>query len=146
MFEQEISNLASMRVFAANVKAAKNDFETALLDNAEYKRLVESAKMFADKVAELEVEIKKAAGEVYAVDGNKNPHPAIAIKIFSAVKILDESAAREWCFANFRPALKMDTRIFEKAVKDKSVPIELATVSDDPRAQIASDLGEHLPS
>ena len=97
----------------------------------------EEVKIFVEN---LEADIKELAKNEYMANGNKKPHDAVQIKLFSVVDILNETAAREWCFLNFRPALSLDVKKFEKAAKDGSIPAELATVSEEPRVQIATKL------
>ena len=64
----------------------------------------------------------------------------VAVKMFTVVEIPDELKAKEWCIAHFTPALKLDSKVFEKAAKDGNIPAELATVSKEARAQIATKL------
>lgn len=96
-------------------------------------------------IEKLEDEIKVEALATFSSTGTKKQE-AVTIKEFAVVTIKDEALAREWCMTNFRPALKLDTKTFEKAVKDGTVPDVYATVTTEPRAQIATDLSEYLPS
>jgi hypothetical protein len=90
------------------------------------------------KVADLESGLRKQALALWKEDYELPPQ--LAVKQFTVVEIPDPSQAREWCFNNFRPALKLDTKVFEKAAKDGSIPAELALVSKEARAQIATVL------
>jgi len=78
---------------------------------------------------------------------NKKPHLKVSIKTFdtSAAKY-DPKKATEWCLKNFTPAVKLDAKVFEKAVLDGSVPEEVATVvsATENRVQIAADLSDYL--
>jgi len=92
-------------------------------------------------VAELESKIKGLAVSHYSETQEKKPVPGVEVKIFTVVDY-DEKAAREWCFTNLRPALKLDKTEFEKMAKSGNV--EIAQVRTEPRAQIASDLDKML--
>ena len=142
--DELIKELAQARAAAANAKENLKQLEAELLNNPVYIQLKETASEIADTVSQMEEHIKAEAKTQFALDGNKKPHAAVTIKMFSTVSILHEPTAREWCFSNFRPALKLDTKTFENAVKDGNVPIDIATASEEPRAQIASDLSKYL--
>jgi hypothetical protein len=126
-------NRAEMRRLAAEFEASEG-----------YRALQEKANKSANIIEITVAEINDISLSAFEMDGNKNPWPVIAIKEFDVVTIPNDAAAREWCFTNFRPALKLDTRAFEKAAKDGNVPAELATVTKEPRVQIASDLSKYL--
>lgn len=64
----------------------------------------------------------------------------VSVKMFSIVQISDEQKAKEWCIDHFTPALKLDAKTFEKAAKDGNIPADLATVTKEARAQIATKL------
>ena len=99
----------------------------------------QASRAFAStEVDTLESEIRQVALSLY--EENAELPKAVTVKWFRAVKIASEEKAREWCFTNFRPALKLDNKTFEKAVKDGSIPVELATVSKEAHAQIATQL------
>jgi hypothetical protein len=90
--------------------------------------------------AALDAALREYALKQHAVDGNKHPHEKIEIKNFTVVEIPNAEAAREWSFTNFRPALKLDTKVFEKAAKDGSIPVDLARIIEEPRILISSKL------
>lgn len=95
-------------------------------------------------IERLSEDIKLEALEEFNGTKNKKPFDGVEIKVFTVVNITDERKAREWCMQNFRPALKLDVKVFEKAAKDGNVPDELAKVELEPRAQIAADLSTYL--
>jgi hypothetical protein len=93
------------------------------------------AEIFA---AGLEAKIRAAA---LALHGESCELPKrVTVKNFTVVNVTDELKSKEWCIAHFTPALKLDAKVFEKAAKDGNIPAELATVSKEYRAQIASKL------
>jgi len=93
------------------------------------------AEMYA---AGIEAEIRESALALYDEDSEL---PArVAVKQFTVVTVADELKAKEWCIAHFTPALKLDAKVFEKAAKDGNIPADLATVTKEARAQIATKL------
>ena len=140
----ELDNLVKQLQLARNrqevAKAERDTLLEQLQATPEWKEKYAAHEEVKTLVENLETDIKEMAVAEYKTSGNKKPHEAVQIKLFSTVDILNEAAAREWCFLNFRPALKLDTNTFEKAAKDGSIPAELATVSEEPRAQIATKL------
>ena len=65
------------------------------------------------------------------------------MKMVSKVEIPDLMAVKEWCLRNYTPALKVDVKEIEKAAKRNNVPSNLATVTDEPKIYIASDLSKY---
>jgi hypothetical protein len=139
-----IENLALTRDLADEIKCQMNEMIEGVKASRAYKELSTTLAEHSDVRDMLILDIDKAALEAYAADGNKKPHDAVQVKIFTVVNPYDIELAREWCMTNFRPALKLDAKTFEKAVKDKTVPAELATTSDEPRVQIATDLKDYI--
>ncbi len=142
--ENKIKELAQARASLAYAKDKARILEAELLSNPVYVQLKGTIQTIADTISQMEESLRAAALESFALDGNKKPHPAVTIKMFSSVKIANEESATEWCFANFRPALKLDAKIFEKAAKDGNVPSGLVVVGEEPKAQIATDLSEYV--
>lgn len=99
---------------------------------------IEEAIRFAEE------KVRTEAVNQYKADGSKKGE-GVSIKMKTTVEIVDEAAARTWCIGNFTPALKLDTRIFEKAAKDGTVPAELVKIEIEPSAYIDSDLSKYLP-
>lgn len=100
----------------------------------------EVAKIMAEKTR---VAIEELALEDFAKDQEKHPHEAIDVKMVSKVEIPDLMAVKEWCLRNYTPALKVDVKEIEKAAKRNNVPSNLATVTDEPKIYIASDLSKY---
>ena len=135
-----VRQLAEARKSYDEVKAQADDMMANFKETPAYKEAALLKEKASMEVSNLEESIKQVAMTQYVMYGNKKPHEAVQVKIFSVVEIPDESAAREWSFTNFRPALKLDTKVFEKATKDGSIPAELATVSEEPHVHIATKL------
>lgn len=146
--EELIVMLAKARKDAANatdlLKAAKSLFE----QNPDYVALVENATVNNTLVDTLEKSIKTIAlEENIDEDGackEKHPHDAIEIKTFTVVEIPDEKAVAEWCLTKLPACLKLDKAKAERAAKQGFIPNNLAPVTTEFRAQIASDLSKYL--
>lgn len=143
-YEINIRALADARREADAAKQSMNALIEQVKQTPEYQRISASREHYDGICETIISEIQTNALEIYTSEQNKKPHPAVQVKVFSVVKIQNDAAAREWCFSNFRPALKLDTKTFEKAARDGNIPADLAVVSDDARVQIATDLSEYL--
>ena len=136
--ETMLDNLRSFRADAEFYKAEKAKIIDTVKASenfvlAETKQ--NEAEIFA---AGLEASIRAAA---LALHGESCELPErVTVKNFTVVNVSDELKAKEWCIDHFTPALKLDSKVFEKAAKDGNIPAELATVSKEYRAQIASKL------
>lgn len=144
MLTEKLHDLALARAYAVKIVETRKELEAAIEETPEY-RVWNIAKNAASEasaeVDKLEAEIKALA--IANFDGNKTPANGLVIKVFQVVT-MDEKSAREWAFINYRPALKLDKTAIEKAAKDGTVPAEIATVTSENRAQLASDLSEYL--
>lgn len=94
----------------------------------------------------LRADIDKEALRIYGITSDKQPLPAVSIRVGKLVKY-DELKAREWCLHNMTTALTLDTRTFDSNMllihKKKAAvsPLpEFVTVVDDPIVTLASDL------
>lgn len=136
--ERNLNELAKARESAEAVKLAKREMIENVQQSDDFMKLDTLDREGSALIAELESSIRAAA---LALHENSCELPArVTVKNFTVVTITDEAAAREWCMTNFRPALKLDTKTFEKAAKDGTVPADLATVTKEARAQIATKL------
>ncbi len=133
--------LDNLKVFRADIESAKAE-KAKIMDEVRasigyslWDAKQADAQLFADgieaKVKEMALQLADACAEL---------PERVKVKMFSVIPPYDKAAAREWCFANFRPALALDEKTFEKAVKDGNIPPELATVIKEARAQIATKL------
>ena len=93
----------------------KRIMETAQ-NSPDYQRAQAAREAAESAAADCEKEIKRVALDLAELCA---PLPErVKVKMFAIVTPYDKVAAREWCFANFRPALALDEKTFEKAVKD----------------------------
>jgi hypothetical protein len=136
--ETALDLLKSAREISAEQKDAKAKIIEQAKARAEYAE-ADSKQAQADEAAvSLENEIKKIALDLAELCAELPER--VKVKMFAIVTPYDKVAARDWCFVNFRPALALDEKTFEKAVKDGNIPAELATVIKEARAQIATKL------
>lgn len=137
----QLKEIRAKKLAASNSYREINEhFQEQLKSDPDYIRASDAIGRATLEEEKLSEAIRQESLSLYSVDGDKKPHDAVQVKIFQVVSIPDENAAREWCFTNFRPALKLDAKTFEKAAKDGTVPEGLAVVTEEPRAQIAAKL------
>lgn len=113
------------------------------LDASELGQSVASAKIALkeakERTADVESKLKELAVKNYKDTGDKKPHPAVTIKIFSTVEIIDRKAALTWTVQNASKAVKLDSIKFKAAVKNLD---ELSFIKKDTehRATLSSKL------
>ena len=143
--DELIKQLALAREVYEALKARKSALvEDALAKTAGYSELVVSVQGAKDCLEILESKVRDLALQAYAADQNKKPHAAVQIKVFKNVYIPNVNAALEWCLGHFTPALVLDTKAFSDAAKSGTIPAELATVTEEPRVNISTNLDKFL--
>jgi hypothetical protein len=133
-----ISLLKSSRGLVESAKAHKAAVLEVFQTSPDWKDACLIVDTEAERLERLEERVKSLALAIHEQSGALPE--TVKVKNFQVVKISDQATAREWCFNNFRPALVLDTKTFEKAVKDGNIPADLATVEREARAQIAKEL------
>lgn len=136
--ESDLNELATIREQAENVRKAKREMIENVQQSDEFMELDKSGNLLDGSLSDLEARIRETALTLYK-DSCDLPS-RVAVKLFTVVNVPDELKAKEWCIDHFTPALKLDAKVFEKAAKDGNIPAELATVSKEARAQIATKL------
>ena len=133
-----LDNLKISRNDAEFYKAEKKSMLELVTTREDY--LLASVKQEESEliVAGLETQIRTMALQLNEVMADLPDR--VSVKMFSIVQISDEQKAKEWCIYHFTPALKLDAKTFEKAAKDGNIPADLATVTKEARAQIATKL------
>lgn len=139
-----ITTLAQTRARKAevveNMKAVKAAFEAT----AEYQTLAAELKQVTEAEERADLQFRSAALVLYLQDPATKKTDSYEIKAITAVVIPDEGAAIRWSITNFTPALTLNRKVFEIAVKAGSIPAELATVAEEPKVYIKSDLSAWL--
>jgi len=136
--EQLLDQLKEAREESAAARKAKQAIIEAAQETIEYQRADEATNAADELITRLEAKIKQQALGLHELCAELPER--VAVKMFTVVNVPDELKAKNWCIAHFTPALKLDGKVFEKAAKDGNIPPELATVSKEPRAQIATKL------
>ncbi len=103
-----------------------------------FKALTEAGLEADVTISQLDIEIRNLTLDMYKADAYIPDR--VSVKMFTVVSIPNELAAKTWAISNFTPALKLDTKVFEDAAKKGNIPAEIATVTKEPRAQIATKL------
>ena len=137
-----ITRLAKARKYLEEAKADKETLWLAFQDTDDWKEAEENLRYAKETVQLLEAQAKEEALLQYNQDGNKEPHPAVKIKTFTVLDYDDQQAVA-WCHMNFKPALKLDTKLFEALKKSNALP-DFVDIKEEPRAQIASNLSAYL--
>jgi hypothetical protein len=106
-------------------------------EHAEVSRVIDAVQEQAMILRQAEDELRNAALVIYRENGNTKPSAGVTVKLFTMVLWMSD-VATEWCRANLPAALKLDSRVFEKAAV--SIPGAPITVTKEPRVQIATDL------
>ena len=140
-----LKSLAKARRLEELTKLAKQDAVAEFEASPFFQALQVNYAEALAKTNELTEQLRSDGMDIYNLDGEKKPsHGGFEIKMSTNVNILDEGKAREWCFQNFRPALKLDPKTFKDAVKDGNIPPELGSVEVEPKVYIKSDLSKFL--
>ena len=140
MKQELIDALAAARHATALADVERIKLVEAFEATPEYKAAMDALRNAKAEEARLDAEVRAEALAEYKANGTKNPHEKVSIAIFTIVPAYNEAAAREWCFTNFRPALKLDTKTFEKAVTDGQIPDTIAQSDTEARVRIAKQL------
>lgn len=93
-------------------------------------------------VTQASQEVREAALTTYEETGEKSPHPAIKVKIYTVLEYSD-SEALDYAHRLLPEALKLDKRTFEKVAR--AIEPEFVTVTQEARATIARNLSQYLP-
>jgi len=140
-----LARLAKARQFENICVLARKDALAEFEASEYYQALMVKAAEAQKDVNMFTEQLKEEAISQYGVDLDMKPeHGGYEIKMSTNVNVVDEGKAREWCFQNFRPALKLDPKTFKDAVKDGNIPPELASVEVEPKVYIKSDLSKFL--
>lgn len=136
--EQLLDNLKVAREESAAARKTRQEIIEAAQQTTEYKVADMLTNAADELITQLEAKIKQSALGLHEICAELPER--VTVKMFTVVAVPDELKAKDWCIAHFTPALKLDSKVFEKAAKDGNIPADLATVSKEARAQIATKL------
>ena len=141
-----LKSLAKARRLEELTKLAKQDAVAEFEASPFFQALQVNHAEAVAKTNELTEQLKQDGIDIYNLDGEKKPeHGGYEIKMSTKVTMnFEEPVIREWCFSNYRPALKLDMKLVEKAAKDGTLPVDFSSVSEEPKVYIKSDLSGFL--
>jgi hypothetical protein len=138
-----VTDLALAR---ADHEAARQTVDAALtLWRAENAEILDLEAVCKDRVAAIEIELRRAACILYAENGDKHPCPGIGIRVSAqAAYIYDAQEAFLWAKAH-DVCLELDRGAFEQLCSTTSKPV-FVTVTETEKVTptIAKDLGDAL--
>ena len=143
--KDEVAHLAYYRSVVAERKVLLIEAEAELHASPLWQQVEArrgSLNQAKSKQADAEIAVRQEAMAVFAETGNKAPHPAIKIKVYTVLEYRDEDAI-DYAREHLPEALKLDRRIFIRAAK--AVAMNFVAILSEPRATIARDLSEYLP-
>lgn len=136
--------VASLRVQVDVAKDMIKQHETALADVPEYQALA-AAKEGRDATSRdleaAELDLRQALLQFYEQSGERK-YGCGEVKIFTRVEYEEAAAIRFAIEHHHDSLLSLNKRNFEKVAKE--LRPEFVTLVDEPRAQIAGDLGQYL--
>ncbi len=136
-----ITELASARGWLA---LRKNSIEIARKRwEAEHSDKLDALEAAKERVNEAERAVRTATHAAYLASGDKKPHAAVGIRMTTIISY-NEADARAWAMDNLKMALKLDTTAFDKAVRAKLVPADIASIEEVAQTTIASDLSAYI--
>ena len=144
--ENAIVRLAQARKMEAEWQAEVAEADVDLKASAEWQyreQRVQYLKAAQADVADAEAEARKQALAAYEETGDKAPHPAVKVKMYTAL-CYNLDKALDYAREHLPQALKLDKRTFEKAAK--VLELDFVDIVQEPRAILARDLGEYLPA
>lgn len=101
----------------------------------------ESLQRAKGKRTEAEINVRIRALAAYGETGDKTPHPAVKIKMFTVLDYLSYDAL-DYAREHLPKVLKLHKQAFEKAAR--VLELDFVAITQEPRATIARDLSEYL--
>ena len=141
-----ITKLAVARKVLTEYKAEKAelDAEIAALVAEKYGKaqeridsLLETARADVD---DAEAAVRVMALDAYKQTGDKHPHDAVQIRVYTRLDY-DQEMAFRYCTEHLTTALKMNARKFEKVAK--AAELDFVDFIEDPRPTVARDLSAY---
>jgi len=132
--EAQIKVVAEARVKASELKEKR---DTLLEEwNKANQELFDDLTQAGAEVAEVEAKLRELTLQAYQETGSKTPARGVSVKIFQTLDY-DPKEALKWAMAH-QIALSLDKKSFEGFAK--ATPLEFVSLTEEPRAQIATDL------
>jgi len=148
--ENKMKNAVARLAYTRNIEAEYKDevaaAEAELKESGTWRYLEqrrEYLKTAKADVTDAEASVRRAAVETFRKTGNTKPHPAVKVKIYVLLDY-EPADALDYAREHLPAALKLDKRTFERAAK--VVVMDFVATRQEPRATIARDLSEYLPT
>ena len=156
---EKVKRLAYTRQVEAEYKAELKALRAEIAE--EYGPTIKRIQGYIDTahqdVSWAEADVRMMALGEFERSGNKHPHPAASVRIYTVLDY-SEDAAIGYCVRHNQGALRLDKKAFEKAAKkileamDEGVDLGdaaedldgLVVIGSDPRVAIKRDLSEYL--
>lgn len=134
--EEQIKAVAKARAQAKSLKTERDN----LLEewNKSHQDLLDALTQAGANVAELETNLRELTLQAFAETGNKAPAEGVSVKIFGVLSY-DPKEALQYA-KEHGVALKLDTTSFEKMAKISELRPSFVSITEEARAQIASNL------
>jgi hypothetical protein len=141
-----LKGLAKARQLEELTKKAKQDAVAEFEASPFFQALQFNHAEAVAKTLELTEQLRSDGLDIYNLDGEKKPsHGGFEIKVGKKIVFnVDPNVIRDWCFDNFRPALKLDFKKVEDAAKSGDLPTDFSSVEDEPKVYIKTDLSKFL--
>lgn len=139
----EIQTIANLRTQLPELKAERDKLIKAVTESEEYKNWDYRIQKTQEALEIAEENLRHEAIALYQSTKMKKMGFGVEIKLFKTVHI-DEGSVRDWCLKNFTPALKLDTKMVEKAAIAGTLPEWLTEVTETPKVMIPQDLSAYL--
>lgn len=133
-----LDELKFAREHAQGLRAERNAMIEEVQATPAFKALTEAGLEADVTISQLDTEIRNLTLELYGADAALPER--VSVKMFTVVSIPNELAAKTWAISNYTAGLKLDTKAIEDEAKKGNIPAEIATVTKEPRAQIATKL------
>ncbi|MDZ4246177.1 MAG: hypothetical protein U1D67_03550 [Dehalococcoidia bacterium] len=135
-----VRRVAELRNALSGLKEERARLEARFED--ETKGLSESIELYQKRLEYSEDSLRTAALEQFKLDGNRKPTPGVEVKMFTELTY-EPKQALAWAMEH-KIALALDKKVFEYIAKQGTPGTEFASVTETPRAQIATDLDKAL--
>ena len=140
-----VEKLARARCILAEYDATLVEAEEKLHATPEWAaadQALQDARQAKVEQANIETEVREQALGIYEETGDKAPHPAVKVKMYT---VLDYDPARAFDYAreHLPQALKLNKKVFETAAK--GIELDFVDIVQEPRATITRDLSGYLP-
>jgi len=141
---EAVVNLAKQRQQIKTIKQQISAAEAELAASDLGQQLAvmrENLKNATATASAVEQEVRDTATKIYDTLGEKTPHPAVKIKMYTVLDY-DPQAALTFSAKHLPKALRLNKTVFERAAKIMGP--DFVTISQERRATIARDLSKYM--